>query len=102
MRNRERRHAERSAQDARRPRFAIGVVAFAASLALGADGVWMGSYWLTTSEYTLGAGDTMKDALVAVVALAALFLAMLFLHFLEFRLLLRSQFGHHLFVIALS
>jgi NAD(P)H-dependent flavin oxidoreductase YrpB (nitropropane dioxygenase family) len=25
----------------------------------------MGSYWLTTSEYTLGAGDTMKQALVA-------------------------------------
>ncbi|HZZ98203.1 MAG TPA: nitronate monooxygenase family protein [Jatrophihabitantaceae bacterium] len=37
----------------------------AAALALGAGGVWMGSYWLTTSEYTLGAGDTMKDALVA-------------------------------------
>jgi NAD(P)H-dependent flavin oxidoreductase YrpB (nitropropane dioxygenase family) len=37
----------------------------AAALALGATGVWMGSYWLTTSEYTLGAGDTMKQALVA-------------------------------------
>ncbi|HEY2272647.1 MAG TPA: nitronate monooxygenase family protein [Jatrophihabitantaceae bacterium] len=37
----------------------------AAALALGAGGVWMGSYWLTTSEYSLGAGDTMKDALVA-------------------------------------
>jgi NAD(P)H-dependent flavin oxidoreductase YrpB (nitropropane dioxygenase family) len=37
----------------------------AAGLALGASGVWMGSYWLTTSEYTLGAGDTMKQALVA-------------------------------------
>ncbi|HEU5007774.1 MAG TPA: nitronate monooxygenase family protein [Jatrophihabitantaceae bacterium] len=37
----------------------------AAALALGAGGVWMGSYWLTTSEYTLGAGDTMKQALVA-------------------------------------
>ncbi len=37
----------------------------AAALALGAGGVWMGSYWLTTSEYTLGSGDTMKDALVA-------------------------------------
>src|SRR5689334_17210054 len=37
----------------------------AAALALGAGGVWMGSYWLTTSEYTLGAGDTMKQALVS-------------------------------------
>jgi NAD(P)H-dependent flavin oxidoreductase YrpB (nitropropane dioxygenase family) len=37
----------------------------AAALALGAGGVWMGSYWLTTSEYSLGSGDTMKDALVA-------------------------------------
>jgi NAD(P)H-dependent flavin oxidoreductase YrpB (nitropropane dioxygenase family) len=37
----------------------------AAALSLGAGGVWMGSYWLTTSEYTLGAGDTMKQALVA-------------------------------------
>jgi NAD(P)H-dependent flavin oxidoreductase YrpB (nitropropane dioxygenase family) len=37
----------------------------AAALALGAGGVWMGSYWLTTSEYTLGSGDTMKQALVA-------------------------------------
>ncbi len=27
----------------------------AAALALGASGVWMGSYWLTTSEYKLGA-----------------------------------------------
>ncbi|RVW06555.1 NAD(P)H-dependent flavin oxidoreductase [Rhodococcus spongiicola] len=27
----------------------------AAALALGASGVWMGSYWLTTSEYRLGA-----------------------------------------------
>ncbi len=26
----------------------------AAALALGASGVWMGSYWLTTSEYKLG------------------------------------------------
>ncbi|CAM2924254.1 NAD(P)H-dependent flavin oxidoreductase [Skermania piniformis] len=26
----------------------------AAALALGASGVWMGSYWLTTSEYRLG------------------------------------------------
>jgi len=37
----------------------------AASLALGATGVWMGSFWLTTSEYTLGTGDAMKRALVA-------------------------------------
>jgi NAD(P)H-dependent flavin oxidoreductase YrpB (nitropropane dioxygenase family) len=37
----------------------------AAALALGATGVWMGSYWLTTSEYTLGTGDAMKRALVA-------------------------------------
>jgi NAD(P)H-dependent flavin oxidoreductase YrpB (nitropropane dioxygenase family) len=37
----------------------------AAALALGAGGVWMGSYWLTTSEYTLGTGDAMKRALVA-------------------------------------
>ena len=37
----------------------------AAALALGAGGVWMGSYWLTTSEYTLGTGDAMQRALVA-------------------------------------
>jgi len=37
----------------------------AASLALGAGGVWMGSYWLTTSEYDLGVGDAMQRALVA-------------------------------------
>jgi NAD(P)H-dependent flavin oxidoreductase YrpB (nitropropane dioxygenase family) len=37
----------------------------AAALALGAGGVWMGSYWLTTSEYTLGRGDAIKRALVA-------------------------------------
>ncbi|MDP9117946.1 MAG: nitronate monooxygenase [Actinomycetota bacterium] len=37
----------------------------AAALALGAAGVWMGSYWLTASEYTLGAGDTMQRALVS-------------------------------------
>ena len=36
----------------------------AAALALGAGGVWMGSYWLTASEYSLGAGDTMKQALL--------------------------------------
>lgn len=34
----------------------------AAALALGASGVWMGSYWLTTSEYKLGsaAGESMS------------------------------------------
>ncbi|MBP2473056.1 NAD(P)H-dependent flavin oxidoreductase YrpB (nitropropane dioxygenase family) [Crossiella equi] len=30
----------------------------AAALALGAQGVWMGSCWLTTSEYTLGGADS--------------------------------------------
>ncbi len=30
----------------------------AAALALGACGVWTGSYWLTTSEYTLTAGNS--------------------------------------------
>jgi NAD(P)H-dependent flavin oxidoreductase YrpB (nitropropane dioxygenase family) len=37
----------------------------AAALALGAGGVWMGSYWLTTSEYRLGQGDAVQRALVA-------------------------------------
>jgi NAD(P)H-dependent flavin oxidoreductase YrpB (nitropropane dioxygenase family) len=38
----------------------------AAALALGAGGVWMGSYWLTTSEYQLnGPADAIKRALVA-------------------------------------
>lgn len=37
----------------------------AASLALGAGGVWMGSYWLTTTEYALGNEHAMKQALVA-------------------------------------
>jgi NAD(P)H-dependent flavin oxidoreductase YrpB (nitropropane dioxygenase family) len=37
----------------------------AAALALGAGGVWMGSYWLTTSEYRLGTGDAVQRALVA-------------------------------------
>ncbi|MGN6606868.1 MAG: NAD(P)H-dependent flavin oxidoreductase [Jatrophihabitans sp.] len=36
----------------------------AASLALGADGVWMGSYWLTTQEYVLGNSHAMQQALV--------------------------------------
>jgi NAD(P)H-dependent flavin oxidoreductase YrpB (nitropropane dioxygenase family) len=38
----------------------------AAALALGAGGVWMGSYWLTASEYQLaGPADAIKQALVA-------------------------------------
>ena len=38
----------------------------AAALALGAGGVWMGSYWLTTSEYELaGPAGAIKQALVA-------------------------------------
>jgi NAD(P)H-dependent flavin oxidoreductase YrpB (nitropropane dioxygenase family) len=37
----------------------------AAALALGAGGVWMGSYWLTTAEYDLGSNDAMQRALVA-------------------------------------
>ncbi|TAM80772.1 MAG: nitronate monooxygenase [Jatrophihabitans sp.] len=38
----------------------------AAALALGASGVWMGSYWLTTCEYRLaGPADAIKQALVA-------------------------------------
>jgi NAD(P)H-dependent flavin oxidoreductase YrpB (nitropropane dioxygenase family) len=37
----------------------------AAALALGAGGVWMGSYWLTSAEYDLGVGDAMQRALVA-------------------------------------
>lgn len=40
----------------------------AAALALGADGVWMGSYWLTSSEYDLGSGDAMQRALVAAAS----------------------------------
>jgi len=36
----------------------------AAALALGAGGVWMGSYWLTTAEYDLGVGNAMQRALV--------------------------------------
>ncbi|GAB3457526.1 NAD(P)H-dependent flavin oxidoreductase [Actinophytocola sediminis] len=36
-----------------------------AALALGATGVWLGSYWLTTTEYQLGGGpDTIQRALV--------------------------------------
>ncbi|GAB3130230.1 nitronate monooxygenase family protein [Tsukamurella serpentis] len=39
----------------------------AAAVALGADGVWMGSYWLTTTEYleTMSGSRTMQEALVA-------------------------------------
>ncbi len=37
-----------------------------AAMALGASGVWMGSYWLTTAEYSLGTGpETLQRALVA-------------------------------------
>ncbi|MFC0108554.1 NAD(P)H-dependent flavin oxidoreductase [Kibdelosporangium aridum] len=37
----------------------------AAALALGADGVWMGSYWLTTAEYTESLGESaMQEALL--------------------------------------
>ncbi|MEO9140327.1 MAG: nitronate monooxygenase family protein [Jatrophihabitans sp.] len=37
----------------------------AAAMALGAGGVWMGSYWLTTAEYDLGSRGAMQRALVA-------------------------------------
>ncbi|MFC7343376.1 NAD(P)H-dependent flavin oxidoreductase [Saccharopolyspora griseoalba] len=38
----------------------------AAALALGASGAWMGSYWLTTSEYALSMGDGVtQQALLA-------------------------------------
>ncbi len=42
----------------------------AAALALGASGVWMGSYWLTTTEYleTMRGSTTMQDALVAATS----------------------------------
>ncbi|MFL6062830.1 MAG: NAD(P)H-dependent flavin oxidoreductase [Marmoricola sp.] len=36
----------------------------AASLALGAQGVWTGSLWLTVAEYDLGSSDTVKRALL--------------------------------------
>jgi NAD(P)H-dependent flavin oxidoreductase YrpB (nitropropane dioxygenase family) len=40
-----------------------------AALALGASGVWMGSYWLTTQEYTLGWGVSgLRDALLAATS----------------------------------
>jgi NAD(P)H-dependent flavin oxidoreductase YrpB (nitropropane dioxygenase family) len=38
----------------------------AAALALGADGVWMGSYWLTTEEYSIGSPlSGLRQALLA-------------------------------------
>lgn len=38
----------------------------AAALALGAAGVWMGSYWLTTEEYVIGTGmPALREALLA-------------------------------------
>jgi NAD(P)H-dependent flavin oxidoreductase YrpB (nitropropane dioxygenase family) len=37
-----------------------------AALGLGAAGVWMGSYWLTTQEYQLGSGGSaLREALLA-------------------------------------
>ncbi len=40
-----------------------------AALALGATGVWMGSYWLTTQEYVLGSGVSgLRDALLAATS----------------------------------
>jgi NAD(P)H-dependent flavin oxidoreductase YrpB (nitropropane dioxygenase family) len=41
----------------------------AAALALGAVGVWMGSAWLTTEEYTLGSAvPALRDALLAATS----------------------------------
>ena len=41
----------------------------AAALALGAVGVWMGSAWLTTEEYTLGtAMPALREALLAATS----------------------------------
>jgi NAD(P)H-dependent flavin oxidoreductase YrpB (nitropropane dioxygenase family) len=40
-----------------------------AALALGAAGVWMGSLWLTTQEYTLGSGvPALRDALLSATS----------------------------------
>jgi NAD(P)H-dependent flavin oxidoreductase YrpB (nitropropane dioxygenase family) len=40
-----------------------------AALGLGATGVWMGSYWLTTQEYTLGSGVSgLRDALLSATS----------------------------------
>ncbi|MFL6172983.1 MAG: NAD(P)H-dependent flavin oxidoreductase, partial [Marmoricola sp.] len=36
----------------------------AASLALGAQGVWTGSLWLTVAEYDLGSSDAVQRALL--------------------------------------
>ena len=42
--------------------------AFLRAHALGASGVWMGSYWLTTAEYQLTTGDNpIQTALVRAV-----------------------------------
>ncbi|KXO90297.1 monooxygenase [Tsukamurella pulmonis] len=42
----------------------------AAALTLGAEGVWMGSYWLTTTEYleTHTKSQTMQEALVSATS----------------------------------
>lgn len=41
----------------------------AAALALGADGVWMGSYWLATQEYTQSLGESaMQEALLGATS----------------------------------
>ncbi|TCO46689.1 NAD(P)H-dependent flavin oxidoreductase [Actinocrispum wychmicini] len=41
----------------------------AAALALGADGVWMGSYWLATDEYTQSLGESaMQRALLGATS----------------------------------
>jgi NAD(P)H-dependent flavin oxidoreductase YrpB (nitropropane dioxygenase family) len=40
-----------------------------AALSLGAAGVWMGSYWLTTQEYALGSGVSgLRDALLSATS----------------------------------
>jgi NAD(P)H-dependent flavin oxidoreductase YrpB (nitropropane dioxygenase family) len=40
-----------------------------AALALGAAGVWMGSYWLVSEEYTLGSGVSgLRDALLVATS----------------------------------
>ncbi len=40
-----------------------------AALALGAAGVWMGSYWLTTQEYALGSAVSgLREALLAATS----------------------------------
>lgn len=40
----------------------------AASLALGAQGVWTGSIWLTAAEYDLSGGTGIRDALLAATS----------------------------------